>query len=126
MLPPATRPRRRLRIIPLIIRSYHTKYYYRLAAGAPAGNNLSMATYRIKVGFHNPSALTFRELDAILAEASFRAAQSQRAGVRYFTEYEYESEGDLCSVCALAYSHACKVRKCPLVLVEMQKAEAGV
>lgn len=84
-----------------------------------------MATYRIKVGFHNPSALTFRELDGVLAEVSFRAASSQRAGVRYFMEYEYESESDLCAVCALAYSHACKVRKCPLVLVEMQRAEAA-
>lgn len=109
----------------LIIRSYHTKYYYRLAPRVPCVNNPFMAIYRIKVGFHNPSALTFRELDVILAEASFRAAQSQRAGVRYFTEYEYESEGDLCSVCALAYSHACKVKKCPLVLVEMQQAAAA-
>ena len=109
----------------MIIRSYHIKYFYRLVNHPPSGNNLSMATYRIKVGFHNPSALTFRELDVILAEASFRAAQSQRAGVRYFTEYEYESEGDLCSVCALAYSHACKVKKCPLVLVERQEAEAA-
>ena len=115
-----------MRIITLIIRSYCTKYYNRLVVSVASGNNRSMTTYRIKVGFHNPSALTFRELDMILAEASFRAAQSQRAGVRYFTEYEYESEGDLCSVCALAYSHACKVKKCPLVLVEMQKAEAGV
>lgn len=82
-----------------------------------------MPTYKIKVGFHNPSALTFKELDNVLSEASFRATACQRAGVRYFTEYEYESEGDFCSVCALAYDRACKVRKCPLVLVEMQKPE---
>ena len=80
-----------------------------------------MPTYKIKVGFHNPSALTFRELDTVLSEASFRATACQRAGVRYFTEYEYESEGDYCSVCALAYTQACKVKKCPLVLVEMQQ-----
>jgi len=35
-------------------------------------------------------------------------------------EYQYETETpDLCSVCSLAYSQACKVRKCPLVLVEV-------
>ncbi len=39
---------------------------------------------------------------------------------RYFMEYEYQSDvRDLCSVCSLAYSQACKVRKCPLILVEV-------
>ena len=37
-----------------------------------------------------------------------------------FMEYEYQSDvRDLCSVCSLAYSQACKVRKCPLILVEV-------
>ncbi|EIB96413.1 hypothetical protein S7A_20154 [Pantoea sp. Sc1] len=35
-------------------------------------------------------------------------------------EYEYQSDvRDLCSVCSLAYTQACKVRKCPLILVEV-------
>ena len=39
-------------------------------------------------------------------------------------EYEYQSEvSGLCDVCELAYSQACKVKKCPLVLVEARKNE---
>lgn len=83
-----------------------------------------MTIYRIKVGYHNPSALTFRQLNEVLVEEAFRLSQPEKHGFRYFTEYEYETEtGDLCSVCSLAYSRACRVKKCPLVLVEIKPAE---
>ncbi|WP_380178056.1 hypothetical protein [Kalamiella sp. sgz302252] len=80
-----------------------------------------MTTYLVRVGFHNPSALTFRQLDEILEQQRFWRTTSRSSTFRYFMEYEYESEmRDLCEVCELAYSQACKVKKCPLVLVVPQ------
>ncbi|WP_071883930.1 hypothetical protein [Pantoea sp. At-9b] len=79
-----------------------------------------MTIYRVRVGFHNPSALTFRQLDEILEPQRFWRTEPERGQFRYFTEYEYQSEErDLCAVCSLAYSQACRVRKCPLILVEV-------
>jgi len=78
-----------------------------------------MTTYRVRVGYHNPSALTFRQLDELLEPQRFWRTASGGGKFRYYMEYEYESEvRDLCAVCALAYSQACKVKRCPLVLVE--------
>lgn len=78
-----------------------------------------MTTYRIRVGFHNPSALTLRQLDDHLAEHRFCKTRERNATFRYFLEYEYHApDADYCTVCSLAYNEACKVRKCPLVLVE--------
>ncbi|ARF49853.1 MULTISPECIES: hypothetical protein [Pantoea] len=85
-----------------------------------------MTTYRIKVGYHNPNALTFRQLDAQLADHAFYSARANddRGGFRYFQEYEYSSDSaDYCAVCSLAYHHACQVKKCPLVLVEIKQSE---
>ncbi|MEG3113162.1 MULTISPECIES: hypothetical protein [Pantoea] len=79
-----------------------------------------MTTYRVRVGFHNPSALTFMQLDEILEPQRFWRTDSCGGRFRYFMEYEYESMRDLCSVCSLAYSQACKVKKCPLILVEVK------
>lgn len=77
-----------------------------------------MTTYRVRVGFHNPSALTFRQLDEILEQQRFWRTDARSGAFPYFMEYTYESEVcDLCEVCKLAYSQACKVKKCPLVLV---------
>ncbi|CCG86523.1 hypothetical protein [Erwinia piriflorinigrans] len=79
-----------------------------------------MTTYRVRVGFHNPSALTFRQLNEIFEPQHFCRTDSCGGRFRYFMEYQYETEAkDLCSVCCLAYSQACKVKKCPLVLVEI-------
>ncbi|MCZ4058263.1 hypothetical protein O3W44_02845 [Pantoea sp. LMR881] len=78
-----------------------------------------MTTYRVKVGFHNPTGLTFRQLDEILEPQRFWRTEPHDGKFRYYMEYEYESDvRDLCEVCELAYSQACKVRKCPLILVE--------
>ncbi|WP_234472931.1 hypothetical protein [Erwinia sp. S63] len=78
-----------------------------------------MTTYRVKIGFHNPSGLTFRLLDEILEPQRFWRITASDGQFRYHMEYEYEAEGrDLCAVCSLAYSQACRVNKCPLVLVE--------
>ena len=83
-----------------------------------------MTTYRVRVGFHNPSALTFRQLDEILEQQRFWRTASRSATFRYFMEYEYVSEvRDLCEVCELAYSQACKVKKCPLVMVVEETSE---
>lgn len=82
-------------------------------------NNRSMTTYRVRVGYHNPSALTFRQLDELLEPQRFWRTATHTSRFRYYMEYEYESDvRDLCAVCALAYSQACRVRRCPLVLVE--------
>ncbi|MBP2199585.1 hypothetical protein [Pantoea cypripedii] len=79
-----------------------------------------MTIYRVRVGFHNPSALTFRQLDEILEPQRFWRTEPDSGRFRYFTEYEYQSEvRDLCSVCSLAYSQACRVKRCPLILVEV-------
>ena len=78
-----------------------------------------MTIYRVRVGFHNPSALTFRQLDEIFAPQDIVRSAKRGGTFRYFMDYHYESEEkDVCSVCELAYSHACRVKKCPLVLVE--------
>ena len=78
-----------------------------------------MTIYRVRVGFHNPSALTFRQLDEIFAPQNIVRCARRGGNFRYFMDYHYQSEErDLCSVCELAYSHACRVKKCPLVLVE--------
>ncbi len=81
-------------------------------------NNQCMTTYNVRVGFHNPSALTFRQLDEILEQQRFWRTGSRSGEFRYFMEYKYESElRNLCEVCELVYSQACKVKRCPLVLV---------
>ncbi|MGY2971308.1 hypothetical protein ACVWWU_001707 [Pantoea sp. PA1] len=88
---------------------------------------VTMTTYRIKVGYHNPSALTFMQLDEQLADHAFYSARADAdsGGFRYFQEYEYQSDSaDYCSVCSMAYHHACQVRKCPLVLVEIKDENA--
>ncbi|WP_312047139.1 hypothetical protein [Erwinia sp.] len=86
-----------------------------------------MTIYRVRVGFHNPSALTFRQLDEILEQQRFWRTGSRSATFRYFMEYEYESEvRDLCEVCELAYSQACKVKKRPLVMVVVNAPEKQV
>lgn len=78
-----------------------------------------MTTYLVRVGFHNPTGLTFRQLDEVLEPQRFWRTQSCDGNFRYYMEYEYESDiRDLCDVCELAYSQACKVRKCPLILVQ--------
>lgn len=88
-------------------------------------NNCPMTTYRVRVGYHNPSALTFRQLDELLEPQRFWRTASGGGKFRYYMEYEYESEvRDLCAVCALAYSQACKVKRCPLVLVEEVSASS--
>ncbi|QKJ87744.1 hypothetical protein PMPD1_2807 [Paramixta manurensis] len=80
-----------------------------------------MTIYRVRVGYHNPSALTFMQLDELLEPQRFSRLSSYGAAFRCYIEYEYESEvRDLCSVCSLAYSSACRVKKCPLILVEVK------
>jgi len=82
-------------------------------------NNQGVTIYRVKIGFHNPSGLTFRQLDEILEPHRFLRTHDGSGQFRYYTEYEYETEArDICEVCSLAYSQACRVKKCPLVLVE--------
>ncbi|WP_128598949.1 hypothetical protein [Pantoea rodasii] len=81
-----------------------------------------MTVYRVRVGFHNPTGLTFRQLDELLRPLRFWRINSCGGKFRYYMEYEYQSEvSGLCDVCELAYSQACKVKKCPLVLVEARK-----
>ncbi|UWS31727.1 hypothetical protein [Erwinia pyrifoliae] len=64
--------------------------------------------------------MTFRQLNEILEPQRFWRTDSCGGKFRYFMEYQYHSEAkDLCSVCSLAYLQACKVKKCPLVLVEI-------
>ena len=73
-----------------------------------------------RTGNHKKYALTFRQLDEILEPQRFWRTDSAGGQFRYFMEYEYQSDvRDLCSVCSLAYNQACKVRKCPLILVEV-------
>ena|GEM_PF-256430 len=104
----------------MISTSYCTENNNQLAARGRDANNRCMTTYRVRVGYHNPSALTFRQLDEILEPQRFWRTDSAGGQFRYFMEYEYQSDvRDLCSVCSLAYSQACKVRKCPLILVEV-------
>lgn len=86
-----------------------------------------MTKYRVRVGFHNPSALTFRQLDEILEPQRFWRSDTRSGTFRYFMEYEYESEvRDICEVCELAYSQACKVKKCPLILVQPCEVEVSL
>lgn len=83
-----------------------------------------MNTYRVRVGFHNPTGLTFRQLDEVLEPLRFWRTESRSGNFRYYMEYEYQSEvRSLCDICELAYSQACKVRKCPLILVEAKDRE---
>ncbi|MDZ7278331.1 hypothetical protein [Pantoea eucrina] len=85
-----------------------------------------MTIYRVRIGFHNPTGLTFRQLDELLEPQRFWRKSTSDGKFRYYTEYEYESEvRDLCEVCHLAYSQACKVRKCPLILVEQKHASVA-
>lgn len=80
-----------------------------------------MTTYRIRVGFHNPSALTFLQLDELLEPRRFCRLSSYGEKFRCYIEYEYQSEvHDYCTVCQLALTQACKVKRNPLVLVEVK------
>lgn len=103
----------------LITRDYCNEIPQRLALLAKPVNTHQMNIYRVKIGFHNPSALTFRQLDEVMAMSQFSRKEKANGLFRYCVEYEISTEqGDLCSVCSLAYAQACTVRKCPLVLVE--------
>lgn len=102
--------------------SYQSDNHERLEVMLNALNNRWMTIYRVRIGFHNPSGLTFRQLDEILEPQRFCRSRVGGSQFRYYMEYEYETEvRDLCAVCSLAYSQACRVNKCPLVLVEEKK-----
>ncbi|MDI3438333.1 hypothetical protein QLG07_02525, partial [Erwinia sp. V90_4] len=59
------------------------------------------------------------QLDEVLEPLRFWRTDTNEGKFRYYMEYEYQTElRSLCEVCELAYSQACKVRKCPLILVE--------
>ena len=82
-------------------------------------NNHEMTTFRIKIGFNNPSALTLRALDEAMEGQQFVRKRETEGQFRYFQEYEYATDHhDYCHVCAMAYKQACKVKGFPLVLVE--------
>lgn len=54
-----------------------------------------------------------------MAGQQFTRISEKEGQLRYCLAYEYASEPhDLCQVCLLAYTQACKVKRCPLVLVE--------
>ena len=83
-----------------------------------------MTTYRIRVGFHTPSALPFLQLDELLEPRRFCRLSSYGEKFRCYIEYEYQSEvHDYCSVCQLARDQACRVKRNPLVLVEIKNAD---
>ena len=79
-----------------------------------------MTTYRVRVGFHNPSALTFLQLDELLEPRRFCRLSSYGEKFRCFIDYEYKTETkDLCAVCSIARQAACEVKNNALVLVEI-------
>lgn len=104
---------RYLQVLPIRVKSST-----RFASLAAYVTNKRMNTYRIRIAFRNPSGLTFRQLDEVLTQHRFHRAQPCDGLFRYSCEYQLESEEDLCRVCELAYSQACQVRGCPLILVE--------